>query len=261
MAKRKRKTTTKTGTTSAAKGPHLGALVATQRAALDAMANKHDLAALFVKLAGKHGSPEQQALKAPDIERETRETIEALVTALAVKAHQGHKVHLSELGGWPACWPDERREGCGPEELLTTPISVTEDAVTCTKCKKAADIPSPAETAAMERAEVEATKEDKPAKKKGKRSTKKEGEAATPRAKRQLALKENLSVRLKIKDLEVKGVVRPDGTMSVKGQNFASPHEAANELAGKLVKYRIDGFQAWRYQDDQGRWHMLRDHA
>jgi hypothetical protein len=157
MAKRK-KTTTKT-TTSAAKGPHLGALVATQRAAIDAMANKHDLAALFVKLAGKHGSPEQQALKAPDLERETRETIEALVAALAVKAHEGHKVHLSELGGWPACWPDERRDGCGPEELLTTPISVAEEAVTCTKCKKAADIPSPAETAAMERAEVEATKD------------------------------------------------------------------------------------------------------
>ena len=259
MAKKKRKTTTKTATASAAKGPHLGPLVATQRAVLDAMANKHDLAGLFVKLAGKHGSPEQQTLKAPDLERETRETIEALVAALAVKAHEGHKVHLSELGGWPACWPDERREGCGPVELLTTPISVTEDAVTCTKCKKAAEIPSPAETAAMERAEVEAAKEE-PAKK-GKRETKKKGEAAAPRAKRQLALKENLSVRLKIKDLEVKGVVRPDGSMSVKGQNFTSPHEAANELAGTLVKYRIDGFQAWRYQDDQGRWHMLRNHA
>jgi hypothetical protein len=59
----------------------------------------------------------------------------------------------------------------------------------------------------------------------------------------------------------VKGVVRPDGTCSVKGQNFSSPHEAANELAGKLVNYRIDGFQAWRYQDDQGKWRMLRDHA
>lgn len=51
---------------------HTWALVATQRAAPDAMANKHDLAALFVKLAGKHGSPEQQALKVPDLERETR---------------------------------------------------------------------------------------------------------------------------------------------------------------------------------------------
>ena len=88
-----------------------------------------------------------------------------------------------------------------------------------------------------------------------------EGSEAAPRSKRQLSLKENLSVRLKVKDLEVKGVVRPDGTMSVKGTNYASPHEAANELAGKLVNYRIDGFQAWKFQDDQGRWHMLRDHS
>ena len=262
MAKRKKKTTTKTSTSGRTKAPHLGALVSTQRAAIDAVANKHDLAALFLKLAGKHGTPEQQALKVPDLEREPRETIEALVAALAVKAHEGHKVHLSELGGWPACWSDERREACGPDELLVTPISVSEEAVTCPKCKKAADIPSPAETAAMERAEVEAAKEE-PATK-GKRSAKgkakPKGEATT-RAKRQLALKENLSVRLKIKDLEVKGVVRPDGTCIVKGQNFASPHEAANELAGKLVNYRIDGFQAWRYQDDQGKWRMLRDHA
>ena len=263
MAKRKAKTTkttTKASTSRRTKAPYLGALVSTQRAAIEAVANKHDLAALFLKLAAKHGTPEQQALKLPDLEREPRDTIEALVAALAVKAHDGHKTHLSELGGWPACWSDERREACGPDELLATPISVSEEAVTCPKCKKAADIPSPAETAAMERAEVEAAKEEKPAKK-GKRATKKEGEAPAPRAKRQLALKENLSVRLKIKDLEVKGVVRPDGSMSVRNKTYASPHEAANELAGNLVKYRIDGFQAWRYEDEQGRWRMLRDHA
>ena len=218
MAKRKAKTTkttTKASTSRRTKAPHLGALVSTQRAAIEAVANKHDLAELFLKLAGKHGTPEQQALKLLDLEREPRDTIEALVAALAVKAHEGQKVrHLSELGGWPACWTDERREACGPDELLATPISVAEEAVTCPKCKKAADIPSPAETAAMERAEVEEAKEEKPAKK-GKRSTKKEGEAPAPRAKRELALKESLSVRLKIKDLEVKGVVRPDGSMSV----------------------------------------------
>ena len=33
------------------------------------------------------------------------------------------------------------------------------------------------------------------------------------------------------------------------------------ELAGELVNYRIDGFQAWRFQDEDGRWRMLRDHA
>ena len=258
MARRK-KTTTKTSTSGRTKAPPLGALVSTQRAAIEAVANKHDLAALFLKLAGKHGTPEQQALKVPDLEREPRETIEALVAALAVKAHEGHKVHLSELCGWPACWTDERRGACGPDELLATPISVSEEAVTCPKCKKAADIPSPAETAALERAEVEAAKEE-PTAKKGKRQAGKKGEASAPRAKRQLTLKENLSIRLKIKDLEVKGVVRPDGTCSVKGTNYASPHEAANELAGKLVKYRIDGFQAWRYQDDEGKWRMLRDH-
>ena len=29
----------------------------------------------------------------------------------------------------------------------------------------------------------------------------------------------------------------------------------------KKVSYRIDGFQAWRFQDEEGRWRMLRDHA
>ncbi len=263
MAKRTKKTTTKTSTSGRAKAAHLGALVSTQRAAIEAVANKHDLAALFLKLAGKHGTPEQQALKVADLEREPRNTIEALVVALAQNAHDGHKVHLSELGGWPACWTDERREKCGPEELLSTPISVSEEAVTCPKCKKAADIPSPEETAAMERAEVVEAAQEKPAKKgKAKQAAKGKADGTpTSRAKRQLSLKENLPVRLKIKDLEVKGVVRPDGTCSVKGTNYASPHEAANELAGKLVRYRIDGFQAWRYQDEQGKWRMLRDHA
>ncbi|MGE0713325.1 MAG: hypothetical protein AB7N76_26470 [Planctomycetota bacterium] len=257
MAKRtKKKTTTKTSTSGRTKASDLGSLVSTQRAAIEGVANKHDLSTLFLKLAGKHGTPEQQALKVADLEREPRSTIEALVVTLAQKAHEGHKVHLSELGGWPACWTDERREKCGPEELLSTPISVSEEAVTCPKCKKAADIPSPEETAAMERAEVEAAKETRAAKPKA------DGAASTTtRAKRQLSLKENLSVRLRIKDLEVKGVVRPDLSMSVKGQAFPNPHEAANALAGKLVSYRIDGFQAWRYQDEQGRWRMLRDHA
>ena len=35
----------------------------------------------------------------------------------------------------------------------------------------------------------------------------------------------------------------------------------ANALAGEKVSYRIDGFQAWRFQDEEGRWRMLRDHA
>ena len=257
MAKRKKKT--RTSAADRAQAPHLGTLVSTQREAIAGVANKHDLAALFLKLAGQHGTSEQQGLKVADLENEPRETVEALVANLALKAHEGRKVHLSELGGWPACWTDERREDCEPEELLVTPISVTEDAVTCPKCKKAADLPSPSESAAMERAEVEAAKEPT---KKSKRvaKAKPEGTTAAPRAKRELSLKDNLSVRLKIKDLEVKGVVRPDGTMSVKGTNYANPHEAANELAGKLVNYRIDGFQAWRFQDEQGRWRMLRDH-
>ena len=261
MARRKKKTTTtRTSAEFRAQAPHLGALVTTQREAIAGVPNKQELAALFLKLAGQHGTAEQQAMSVADLEVQPRETVEAFVANLALKAHEGRKVHLSELGGWPACWTDERREGCGPEELLTTPISVTEDAVTCPKCKKAADLPSPEESAAMERAEVEADKETT---KKSKRvaKAKPEGSEAAPRSKRQLSLKENLSVRLKVKDLEVKGVVRPDGTMSVKGTNYASPHEAANELAGKLVNYRIDGFQAWKFQDDQGRWRMLRDHS
>lgn len=260
MAKAKKKTTTKTTTSKSTKRPDLGALVGTQRAALEGIANKHDLAELAVMLASEHGSQEQKALKVADVEAGKRETIEALVAELAVKAHAGKKVHLSELGGWPACWPDERREAVKREELLTTPITATGEAVTCPRCKKAGDIPSPEETAALHRAEIAAAEQAAP-KKKGKRAPKKEGEAPAARAKRQLSLKENLSVRLKIKDLEVKGVVRPDGTMSVKGTNFASPHEAANELAGKRVAYRIDGFQAWRFQDAEGRWRMLRDHA
>jgi len=39
------------------------------------------------------------------------------------------------------------------------------------------------------------------------------------------------------------------------------PANLANALAGELVKYRIDGFQAWRYEDKDGKWRMLRDHG
>ena len=160
MARRKKKTTTtRTSAEFRAQAPHLGALVTTQREAIAGVPNKQELAALFLKLAGKHGTSEQQAMSVADLEVQPRETVEAFVANLALKAHDGRKVHLSELGGWPACWTDERREGCGSEELLVTPISVTEEAVTCPKCKKAADIPSPAESAAMERAVVEAEKE------------------------------------------------------------------------------------------------------
>lgn len=260
MAKRKKKTTTTSTTAAPEAGPYRLALVATQRAALEAMPTKHDLAALAVKLASQHGSPEQQALGRADVERGTRDAIEALVAELAVKAHTGRKTHLSELGGWPACWLDERREACGPEELLTTPITVSEEAVTCARCKKTADIPTPEESAAMERAEVAAASKA-PTKERKQAPKARKGEAGSKRAKRQLTLKENLPVRMKIRDLEVKGVLRPDGTLSARGTSHSSPHEAANALAGDLVAYRIDGFQAWRYQDDQGRWRMLRDHA
>ncbi len=256
MAKRK------AATTAAAARTDLGTLVGTQRAALEGVASKGELAELAARLAREFGPKEHQALKAPEVERGKREEIEALVAQLATAAHAGKKVHLSELGGWPACWPDERREKVGAAELLTTPITAQAEAVTCPRCKKAGDLPSPEETAALHRAEVAA---EEGTSGKRKRSSKErrpasEGEPAA-RAKRQLALKENLTVRLKIKDFEVKGVVRPDGSMSVKGTSYASPHEAANDLAGKLVKYRIDGFQAWRYQDAEGKWRMLRDHA
>lgn len=183
MAKRKKTKTTTTPTTPQP-GPHVQVLVATQRAAIEAVPNKHDLAGLAAKLAAQHGSPEQQALGRADIERGTREGIEALIAELALRAHAGHKkTHLSELGGWPACWPDERREACGPEELLTTAITVSEEAVTCTRCKKAADFPSPEETAAMERAEVEAAKAA-PAKERRATAKAKQDGATPTRAKR-----------------------------------------------------------------------------
>ena len=257
MAKRTKKTTPAPTPTPAS--PSLAALVPTQRAALEGITSKRTLAALAVKLAAQHGAPEQQALKRADVEKGSVEAIQGYVADLAVRAQQRKKVHLSELGGWPVCWPDERKENVKPAELLTTPITVDAGAVTCTRCRKEADIPSPAETAALDRAEVEA--DQQPAKGKGKRKAAKKEGATAPRAKRELALKANLTVRLKIKDLEVKGVVRPDGTMSVKGTSYASPHEAANALAGEKVSYRIDGFQAWRFQDEEGRWRMLRDHA
>ena len=266
MAKRKtktRKTTTKGKRTKGKRNAKAGAdsgehprlpLVGTQREALKAFATKRDLAAVAVKLANQHGTTEQQALKRAEIEARKRDEIEALVEDLAGRAQQRRRVHLSELGGWPVCWTEERRGAVKAPELLTTPITVNADAVSCTRCKQAAELPSPEETAALKRAEAEA---EQPAKAK----RVKKGETKSGRDKRQLKLKKNLPVRLKLKDLEVKGVLRPDGTMSVKGTSYASPHAAANELAGELVSYRIDGFQAWRYQDDDGKWRMLRDHG
>lgn len=247
MAKRKTKTNAKARTTG---------LVGTQRAAIDALKTKRDLAGVAAKLAAKHGTAEQQALERAEIEALKRDEIEVLVTDLAVRAHERKRVHLSEMGGWPVCWADEKREAVKARELLSTPISTDADAVTCTRCKKAADLPSPDQTAALERAEAEAEQASKTKRK----AAKKKG-AASGRAKRQLKLKKNLTVRLKVKDLEVRGVVRPDGSMSVKGTSFDSPHAAANELARELVNYRIDGFQAWRFQDEDGRWRMLRDHV
>ena len=260
MAKRKTKTRTaskskRRAKTKADSGEHPRLpLVGTQREALKAFATKRDLAAVAVKLAGQHGTSEQQAMKRADVEARKRGEIEALVEDLAGRAQQRRRVHLSELGGWPVCWTEERRGAVKVPELLTTPITVNAAAVTCTRCKRAAELPSPEETAALKRAEAEA---EQPAR--AKRA--KKGETKSGRAKRQLNLKKNLAVRLKLKGLEVKGVLRPDGTMSVKGTSYASPHAAANELAGELVSYRIDGFQAWRYQDDDGKWRMLRDHG
>jgi len=240
------------GTTVSERQP--GGLVATQREAIAKVKTKRALARLAVKLAAQHGTAEQQALKRGEIEGQRRDEIEALVEELAVKAHQRKKAHLSELGGWPVCWSDEKQDSVKPEEFLVTPITALASEVTCSRCKKAAELPSPEETVALQRAEAEAEQPGT-----GKRAPKRKGEPR--RAKRQLALTKNLPVRLKVKGLEVKGVVRPDGTMSVKGKSYASPHAAANELAGDLVAYRIDGFQAWRYQDEEGRWRMLRDHS
>lgn len=235
-------------------------LVATQREALRAIPTKRALAGLAQKLATQHGTSEQQALKRSEIEALKRDEIEALAEELALRSHQRKRVHLSELGGWPVCWSDEKRNGVKPKELITTPITVQADAVTCSRCKKGAELPSPEETAALKRAELEA---EQPKKKRTKTKAKakaKGGDTPSARAKRRVRLKKNLTVRLKIKGLEVKGVLRPDGTMSVKGKSYDSPHVAANELAGDLVAYRIDGFQAWRFQDDDGKWRMLRDH-
>ena len=250
MAKKKAKTNAMTKTTERSKTT---GLVGTQRAALAALKTKRDVASLATKLAAKHGTAEQQALKRAEIEALKRDEIEALVADLAVRAHERKRVHLSEMGGWPVCWADAKREKVKPRELLVTPISTDANLVTCTRCKKAAELPSPEETAALKRAEAEAES-------KGGKGKRKQG-GSSGRSKRQLKLKKNLTVRLKIKGLEVKGVVRPDGTMSVKGTSYDSPHAAANELAGELVNYRIDGFQAWRYQDEDGRWRMIRDHA
>ena len=234
-------------------------LVATQRDALNAIPTKRALAGLAVKLAAQHGTSEQQALKRSEIEALKRDEITALVEEFALRSHQRKRVHLSELGGWPVCWSDEKRDAVKPKELLMTPIAVHAEAVTCSRCKKGAELPSPEETAALKRAELDAERQPK----KGKRAKAKGKKSETPstRTKRHVRLKKNLPVRMKIKDLEVKGVLRPDGTMSVKGKSYDSPHVAANELAGDLVAYRIDGFQAWRFQDEDGKWRMLRDYA
>jgi len=122
-------------------------LVGTQRAAIEAHKTKRDLAGLAAKLAAKHGTAEQQALKRAEIEALKRDEIEALVEELAFRAHERKRVHLSEMGGWPVCWADERREAVRPRELLLTPISTDAGAVTCTRCKKAADLPTPAQAA------------------------------------------------------------------------------------------------------------------
>lgn len=246
MAKRKTKTNTRA----------TSGLVGTQRAAIDALKTKGDLAKLAAKLAVRHGTPEQRALNATEIEALRRDEIEALAADLAVRAHVRKRVHLSEMGGWPVCWADEKREQVEPLELLATPITTNAEAVTCTRCKKAADLPSPGQTAALENVEAAAEQASKATR----QAVRRKG-AASGRAKRRLKLERNLTVRLRIKDLEVRGVVRPDGSMSVGGTSYDSPHAAANALAGELVNYRIDGFQAWRFQDEEARWRMLRDHA
>lgn len=255
MAKRK------TGATSTKKKAGFASLVGTQRAALDAPTSKRGLAALAVALASQHGSAEQKALTQAELERGTRRGIQSLVVELARQGQVGKVVHLSELGGWPACWPDDRRDSSRAEEILTTAITVTADDVTCGRCRKAADLPSPEETAAFQRAEVEAASEA-PTRRNKRAPAKKGGESGGgKRGKRQLSLKADLPVRMKIKDVEIKGVVQRDGTLVAAGKSYPNPHVAANDIAGKLVAYRIDGFQAWRFQDPDGRWRMLRDHA
>lgn len=269
MAKRKAKTATKTGTTKGTSAPSkvdMATLVGTQRAAIEAAGNKHSLAELAVKLLAQHGTDEQKAFTAADIEKKTKDEILAGVVALSLRGQAGKEVHLSELGGWPICWSDDHRAKVAINDLLTTPIAVKADAVTCTKCAKAADLPTPEQSAALAQAEAGGGENPKKAKmvkpaKEAKATAAKGGDAKAPQGKRQLALKENLAVRLKIKDLEVKGTLRPDGTLTAKGSTWASPHEAANELGGKLVNYRIDGFQAWRFEDEKGKWRMLRDHG
>ncbi|HBP17394.1 MAG TPA: hypothetical protein DEA08_06335 [Planctomycetes bacterium] len=228
----------------------MDSLVRTQRAAIKSYKTKRDLGGLALKLLSQHGTGEERALRRSEIEAKKRREIEALVAELSIRAQQRKRVHLSELGGWPVCWDEKRREKVKPRELLRTPITVVEEAVTCARCKRAAELPSPEETAALKRAEAEAN--ETPTKQTGSNGR---------RAKRKLDLKKNLTVRMKVKDVEARGVVRPDGTMSVKGRSYASPHAAANALAGDRVSYRIDGFQAWRFQAEDGRWRMLREYA
>ena len=96
------------------------------------------------------------------------------------------------------CWGDKKPAGVKPLELLATPIAVDGEAVTCARCKKAAGLPSPIETAALKRAEAEAA----PAKTARPKAT---------RTRRQLSMEGDLKVRLKLKGIEVKGVLRPTG--------------------------------------------------
>lgn len=93
MAKRKTKTNTKA----------TSGLVGTQRAAIDALKTKGDLAKLAAKLVVRHGTPEQRALKAREMEALKRGEIEALMADLAVRAHErkqrrGHVVRQPARG-------------------------------------------------------------------------------------------------------------------------------------------------------------------
>jgi len=225
-------------------------LVKSQARALAAVKGKRALVTLAAKLAREHGTEAQRKLKRAAFERRTLSALRELVTELALRAQQGKRVHMGELEGWPVCWSDARRAKVKPADLILTPITVDAELVTCARCKKAADLPSPEDTAALKRAEARAAaSEGAPVRVK------------RPAARRRLQLERDLPVRLRVKGLEAKGVLKPDGTLRVGRTTYPSPHAAAKALAGDRVNYRIDGFQAWRYQDASGAWRMLRDYA
>jgi len=232
-------------------------LMRTQRSALAKIQSRRQLATLVVNLAKKWGSEEQRALKRSGLERDSVDALQRLASELALASHGKRNAHLSELEGWPVCWSETRRSSVKPEDLLATPITVDALAVTCTRCKKAAELPSPEETAAFNRAEIKAH-QARPKRTRGASETPRESK---PRGKRCLTLSADLPVRLRVKGVEAKGVLKPDGTLRVKRASYPSPHAAARALAGDKVSYRIDGFQAWRYQDADGAWRMLKDHA